>query len=266
MEDVNKIVKRTKRFIDITLIGYVLTCLYGVYLKLVNDSLTNWTYISIGIGVFIIYSLLTAKKWAKIYVSIVCAIIIVFSGFPILEQFSTGNYPLALTNLAILMWSIFLIWFLNHGGTYDKYVEIVNKGYDYSKEEMADIESIIDKSHLIEFDRRSFNTIEDYLVFAQKLFDKNRLDFEIESIHHSADQIIINTAEIEYEVDVNLDAIFFDNDYLGKLISILQDRDSDYSIVMVYPNTVAYKGVKNIALLNSEEIQQLSENGMVENI
>ena len=39
--------------------------------------------------------------------------------------------------------------------------------------------------------------IEDYLVFAQKLFDKNRLDFEIESIHHSADQIIINTAEIE---------------------------------------------------------------------
>jgi len=263
MKDINKIVKSTKRTINLTALAFVVISLFSLYFNLKNDTISSWSFVSFVIGLFIIYSLLKAKSWAKILMTIISVLVIIISLVPTFFLLSKGSFYLALPNLALTIWFVYLVSFLNHGDTYDKYVQVVKGGYDFTKDSMDEIENIIDENRLIDFNRKEFNSMDDYEHMAKRLMKSDKMDVSIESINLVNNELIISTEDTDYLIEIDSRIAFFDNDFIKNLNSFLLQLKSELSVALVFPDTVANRSKTKIVLLSSDEISTLSKNGMI---
>lgn len=257
MEQATDLVKKTRVVIISTLVVFILLGILNIYVRSMNGTLHLRSIISVLLGVFSIFSLLKAKKWAKNLVTVYCSWVILTILTAFLLRFKLEFTFPTLINIATLPWCFYLIKFLNQGDTYEKYVKMVHKGFDISSLNNDDHSEIFNKNQLINFTRTAFKSNEDYLELTSKIFDNSSVK-GIESIELVNDSVVLNTNTNNYEVPIDQESIFFDNNFLKNLNAVLAQIWSNYTVAIICPNTVADKSILKIGVLENDDFQVLS--------
>lgn len=250
--------------IYITMGIYLIISMLNIFFQVKNEELSNSSFLRIGIGLIILYSLLNAKNWAKVFVTIACIISIAMLVIPTIYSVKNGYYSLAAINLILLALSVYIIRFLNVGEKYETYSELINKGFDSNKDELEDIKTIVSNDKLIDFDRKSFQDLEKYEQLAKTIFERHELSASLERIFTNQNSVFVETNETEYEIEISSKSTFFDNNFISGIDEILNDLNDDKLIAIVYPETTTNKRKYKLGCLHSEEYINLKSNGMVE--
>ena len=263
MKEVNEIILKTRKTINLTLLIFILISFIDWYHKLQNDRLTIWSFAGVAIGLFIINSLLKAKEWAKIIVTIACSLLIISSLLLIIAQIINGFMISALISLAIIVWAIYLIRFLNYNDRYERYSQLINSGFNDQENDVKNISDLIATERLIALNRKDFKDAMDYKFLTENLLIQENTKLPVNKISVARQNIIIETDEVDYEIEIDSNTIFFQNSFIDKLNIVLSEISNEYLISTIYPKTTAFKLETKIACLTIKEFEELKDNGMI---
>mgnify|MGYP000111983685 CR=1 FL=1 len=264
MTDINNSIKKTKQTITLLLFLFIVISIIGLCFRHINGTLTLWSYISVGIGIFIIYSLYQAKSWAKLYITIACAFMILISIMPTIANFTNQKFVPAIINVVLMSWAVYLIRFLNIGEEYEKYSQIVKSGFNILEDAVQDISDIVTPDRMIHLDRKKVSTPSEYKQLAEKLLSKDISAERITGVVENESSITIETSEVDFEIEFSPESVFFEKSFVDKLNSILEELSSEYMVTVFHPQSIAIKKDSKIACLTVDERTKLKENGMME--
>ena len=258
----NAIIKDVKKNVWIMLIVFLSISCLSVYVSLVNNNLSWISFMSIGLGVFIIYSLLNAKSWAKNYIVFAGAFIILITISPLIKDISTLSWSGICLKGSLIAWLVYIIRYLNVSKTYEKYVQLVNSGISINKDQFQPLEDIIGNSRLINIQADQLNSSEDYLSITKKIFSDSQ--FTNQEINFSAEEneVNIETEEEILSIEIDKDSIFPLKDFINKIkVAVDAISESAYQFVEVYPEGIHESSIKQYCTVSKEVVNSLNQNG-----
>jgi len=260
-----KIIKTVRLRIWATIAFMIFYSAQILYNQLINDQLTLVSFISLGVAVFIVYSLLLAKEWARNYIIAAILIVLLFSLFSLFHDIRTGIWGGVAWKSLMIIWMIYFVRFIAISELYEKYIKLIRSGASHEIDKIIPLEEIIPTNQITAVDYREFNSITDYSRLAEQLFNTNSIGNKIESITTENTEINIELAEEILNIEVDLSTPFFKPSFIEDLnLFIPRIHEDGYEFHVIFPDTTLKKRQKALCLIDEQTKDKLILNGYLE--
>ncbi len=260
------IVSKAKRVLQLISLSFILIFAFNSLFRVLNETFGLKDMLLLALGGYIIYSLYQARTWAKNYIMVCCVLFAVFTIPGMIGSLVNLNLPELLLQTVVLAWSLSIVWFLSKSELYEKYQELVQKGYDFETNTTVQVSEIVNPKFVLPIQFTEIKTLMDYQKLTENIFSQFGMDRLIEKIGANEEgKVFIETEEKIFELEYDQDSIFFDQNYLQRINFVLEQLSKDDKYLdIIYPATTLDKQQKSLVLASPEEYRELKNRGFYE--